>query len=1226
MTTPATSPATPFARPIPPVPSRRARRVRRVARAAGFVAGAVAVAGGAFVAVLHYQPAISATVGVAGPKLPVDQPAEPQPPLTNGLSLSERPWARNFDGGKLVSEFKADDYDPQPDGTVNVTHPKTKFYLSRGEYMLLTGDRGEIAFAKPAAGTAGGGMPSAMHAPSSGRLHHVHIERFASPTATRPTLTMDTDNVRFDNDTLRVYTEAIPATPGTPATTTRPAAPATPEVPADRVPVVVHGDDYDMDGTGLTLRWGGDSRLHLLEIAHGHRLTIRHPNALSGGTLADGAERPGRGFLPGVGDPVTDPAAKPPGSDLSLASADPAAAALALPPTTPPTTAAPDPPYRAVFNDDVRVTQGDPDANAAPPARTVAVGDVLTIDFLGGKAATTQPTTQPTTPPAKPAVAMAPPATGAPSRAPAVVTTAAPVATTGPAVAAATTRPKPEAEPITVYWTGKLRVTPLEAAPPMMPLAAGQAAVRLVGGPAVLTYNGAVAKAAVATFRNGDGAVRLDPSAECPTVTVEQPAKGASLECRALSFDPATSVATIFAPANRPATLKVPADRGRAGGPPSVMTATWADRGLLHVVNVGNNPGGVDHVDLIGDVHAADPQFKLDARRLLLDLDLLPPAPRPATRPTTGPTTGPSATTRPDETPPPPREQLRQLTAVGQVACRLLRPGEPDQGIDGDRLVIGLAPTLDGSSAPRTVVADRQPGGPQVRAFDATQAMFADHLEAVLAARPDGAATRPTTNATRATTTATKTATATASTHPADGSDPMAAVALDSLYAAGGVRAVLKNGSTATADTLRETTAADGRQLVELAGRAGARVEDDKHDVLVGSVLHVSPDRGVVVVDGPGTLRTIGHAATRPAATASTATAATATAAGGKDPAAGRPVDVSWTDALTFDGTANTADLVGHVVVHSVDADGTITTVTGDTAHVDLEDAAKATPAAGPSVAARARPAAADGAGAMGQKQVRAMTLSGRVHATSELDVLGTVVRHGELFGDTLIYTAADGLVRVPGRGRMFVENHRLPAAATVDTNAATGAAIPAAARPADGGGNRGAMAVRWRKGMAYDQAGDQITITGNAEVGFQQDTDRATPKSGPKAGPKDGPMQMRSDQLVIHLRKVAVGKTAAGQTAGQTTDPDKVQVADLLAVGGVHFWAKTVDVTCHSATFDPAAGILVARGSDAEPGHATDAGGRGVGSLDGGFDELEFDTAKEEVSHVTGINGTFRR
>ena len=119
-----TTPATTFARPIPPAPSRRARRVRRVAWAAGFMAGAVALAVGAFLAVLHFQPAISATAGGGPAKVPVDQPVDPQRPLIDGLSPSDRPWARNFDGGKLVSEFKADDYEPQPDHTVNVTHPK----------------------------------------------------------------------------------------------------------------------------------------------------------------------------------------------------------------------------------------------------------------------------------------------------------------------------------------------------------------------------------------------------------------------------------------------------------------------------------------------------------------------------------------------------------------------------------------------------------------------------------------------------------------------------------------------------------------------------------------------------------------------------------------------------------------------------------------------------------------------------------------------------------------------------------------------------------------------------------------------------------------------------------------------------------------------------------------------------------------------------------------------
>ncbi len=1093
----------PLARPT--LPRRPPARPKRVARSAALALAALAVAGGAFLAVLHFQPV---TVGTAGPSAragPAFEDVGPDPELAMGVAPGTGATLDAYDGGRLARQFTAVDYTPHKDGTVDVTRPVATFYLSGTQVMVLTGTTGRVRCDVPAGGATKGGMPTGMRTPDSGDLYHVHVDLCPAKGA-RPTLSMDTDNVHFDNDTLRLYTQRFTDPAGQP-------------VEADRVPVRIRGDDYDMDGTGLTVHWTGgvDPHLHLLEVAHGQRLTIKHPNA-AGLPAAATASGPAAGPTPAAG-----PAA--------LVSADPAAAALAVPPPKPPAV-----PYRAVFNDDVRIVQ---------LGRTVGLADVMTIDFLQGKSATTRPTTNPATDPTTVAATVAPADSPPPAAAdvPPPTTAAASRPVSAPAVVP--TRPaKPATDPITVYWTGKLRVTPLESTPPMMPLVAGQSVVRLAGVPASVSYNGATADAAVLTYRTLDDAVRLDPSAARPTVHVARQ-NGTTLAAPAVAFDPATSVATIRGPAE----LHVPVTGGQA------LTATWAGRGLLHVADAAaGSPMVVDHVDLLGQVRAQDPTFNLDAHRLLLDLDPVQPATRPATRLATRP-----ATTQPSGDP---QERLRRLTAIGDVACRLTHAGQPDRGIDGDRLVIGMAPAAGGQSTPHDVVADGR-----VRAFDAQQALHSDHLEAILL---PAATTRPTTRPATGPTT-----------RPTD--DPAGSVALASLYATGHVKAVLKDGSTAESDALREATAADGQQLVELSGTTPARVTDAKGDRLVGSPLHVAPDRGVVTVDGPGTL----HSAGKPTAPTP-----------GHPAEPGRPVDVSWVDALAFDNTANAADVVGHVLVKLVDAKGTVTTAVGDTAHIDFVDPAKPPalkPTAGkPAAAKPANPTAkpADD-GNLGSKQVKALTLVGHVHAVSELDVGLTVVRHGELFGDRLVYTAADGVARVPGPGKLFVENHR-----------------PPAATPADAGGNRGVMAVAWRDGLVYDPASDRITITGNARVGFQQDTTAAAAGS---------PMQMRSDVLVIYLRQAA---EVRGGPAGQ----DKARVSRMLATGAVHFRARTADIDCHQADYDPDAGRLVATGSDAEPGRAVDAGGRAVGSADGGFQSLLFDTVKQEVVGGRDVSGTFRR
>ena len=1073
---------------------------RRLARTAGFVLAAVAVAGAAFLAVLHFQPPVAPAVPAA-PLPPSALVVGPDPQLHNGLGPVGRPAFQNFDGGKLVSDFTADDLTPRKDGTVDVRQPRARFYTKDGGYLLVTGNTGVVSFG-PAGGDKASLMSPATKMPSTGNLYHVHIGMYPSPAAAEPTLTMDTDNVRFDNDTLRLYTEKIPPTG------------ADPEVAADRVPVVVRGADYDMDGTGLTLRLSvnpatHDRQLHLLEIAHGKRLTIRHPAAL--GSHDTPAPRT-----------TAAPAATPPGP--ALASADPAAVPLALPPAVPPPQA-----YRAVFNDQVRIAQGDPSA-AGRPDQTIGLGDVLTIDFVPKKSPDAKPTT---------ASAARP------------VTQPAPAAATTVAAMPPATRPaKLGEQPVTVYWTGKLRVTPWEPASTMMPLDAGQAAVRLAGRPATLTYGGATAIAAVATYRTADDAVRLEPSPACPVVHLSQPQKGMALDAQAVAYDPATSVATIVGPA----TLRVTEAARR-----TTMTATWADRGLLHVVNAGADPAGVDHVDLAGDVHADDPKFSLVSRRLLLDIDTSTPTTRPG---------GKSET------------QLRRLTAVGAVVCRLLRPGLPDEGIEGDRLVVGMAPGPDGTMAPRDVLAD----GRQVHAFDAQQALFADHLEAVLAPKPGDRPVSPplrggsATDNSRRQTPAKRGANGT--THPATGE--RAAVAVESMYATGHVKAVLKSGATATADTMRETTGRDGRQFVELFGTHGATVSDPKHGTLVGSVLHVNglldaADSGVVVVDGPGTMHTFGKPTTKPT---TTATGKPSTKPAGS--IGGRPIDVSWVDGLSFDSAANTADVVGHVLVKSVDANGTVSTAVGDRAHLEFEDDPKAKGGT-----AKPDKPKDDADENLGSRTLRSLTLVGHMVAESELDEGGKVVQFGRLKGDRLVYTAVDDVARVPGPGTLFVEKHK-----------------PAKPTPGKDDGKAGTMAIGWQGGLAYAHLTGLIHIVGDVRVGFQQDN----AKNG------GGPMQMRSDELTIEMRK------ATGADAG------KPQVSDLLATGAVHLTTATLDVHCHTADFKPDAGLLVATGSDAEPGRAVDTSGRGVGSAGGEFGELEFDTNQNTVRHVSDVNGSFRR
>jgi hypothetical protein len=155
-------------------------------------------------------------------------------------------------------------------------------------------------------------------------------------------------------------------------------------------------------------------------------------------------------------------------------------------------------------------------------------------------------------------------------------------------------------------------------------------------------------------------------------------------------------------------------------------------------------------------------------------------------------------------------------------------------------------------------------------------------------------------------------------------------------------------------------------------------------------------------------------------------------------------------------------------------------------------------------------------------------------------------------------------------------------------------------------GGKFGTTAVVWQGGLAYNELTDVIHIVGDVRVGFLQDG--AKPADG-------GPMKMRSDDQVIVMKRPAAGK-----------DGDKQSIQTLTATGGVHMTTRSLVVDCHQVVLTPDRNLMVAIGSDAEPGRAVDTGGKSVGGAGGGFGRLEYDTNQNAVTHVDGVNGSFRR
>ena len=1002
-----------------------------------------------------------------------------------GVGPGKYPSLVNYDHGQLSSKFNADDFTPQKDGSFIVKNPVAIYYMGKGQWMKVTGDTGTMYCDTAGPTQSNNLLVAPTGTPRNGTLHRVRVELYPEADSTQPTQWMETDNIRFDNDTYRMYTESYVDANGN-------------TIPADQVAVSIRGEQYEFDGNGLTMVWNGiNHRLEKLEVAHGKRLEIKDTTklALPGMAAPETAkavaqltplpvprERAGVRVIP-IADhyrlskhphPNPLPAYRERGPNQLIADTKP------LPKADPPT------PYRAVFHDQVQIKD---------PTRTLATADLMTVDFLQGS---TKPA--PSTPTVVNNAATPLPH---PVAAPTTAATELPSATTKPS----TTKPattKPMSGPITIYWTGRLVVQPIKDAP-ILPLSPGQSIVKLVGRPVHLTPEGSSVEASTAIYRNPDGAVQLLNSAAFPVVHLEQgkdlsATKKLTLDTAGINYDPAAAQALLTGP--NELNIRV-AEK--------MMNVTWANQGVLHVIRVPTQPNGVDQIDLSGDVVVKHPIFTLNSNRLKLNLDLLP---RPGAKPTEG------------------DEQLRLLTANDDVHCRLIHQGKPDEGIDGDQLIIRTDRTADKRTIPAEVIADGN-----VLAFDPDQKLTTDHLDALLVPKP----------------------VVKSATKPSD-QDVTGAVDLDSLEANTNnvgtmVHAILKGGATADAKHLHITTV-EGKKLVELSGDGGVKLDNQKGTWLTGPVVLITPDDSGLKVTGAGKMETIRTAATTQPASA----------------AKPNPIDVTWVDSMSLQGSKNIADVYGNVVVTNIDAAGTNSSIRGDNAHIDLMDAPR------PAKEDKKKPTTQpDAFGSnMGGKQVKALTLTGNVVGDSELHGPGGILqRQSNLFCDQLKYDSITSTATIPGPGKMLMENHRSDEKA--------------------GSSNRGNMAIAWDKKLTYNQTTQQIFIDGNTIVGFEHDNTK------PANQPPPAPMQLRAQHLIITLEKVP---NAGG-------DQNKLRLSKMNANGQVRFNANGANLTSDQVDYNPKDTTLTATGH----GRTVDT----KQNITGTFDSLIYDTVKEEVKQVKG-------
>jgi hypothetical protein len=744
--------------------------------------------------------------------------------------------------GEIAQEFRATKYEPvKGTNLVNVTSPEARFYLGRAEprqLLVINGTTGQVVLPGLSGKEKFKGGPQA--APSRGELRDVVIRLFNTSTDENPALVCTLPNAAFDNDTFRIYTEGYEYQGR--------------QIAADQVPVQVRGVDYDFDGRGLEIFWNErDRRLQSLTITHGEKLIIKHPSAMQqkktsttnpvaltpspagipegeggreGGAVRawhdKGTLSPTLSLSTGRGSLVDALASADPQSAGEVVRSHPPARRRAADAPKPATAPVPGkvmiirdratPVYRATFFDQVRIVQAD---------EQLASADVMHVDFLMNqnqdKGAATQPTEIPTPAPA-PVPEPVPPAHHAASSHKAAEKKK-PPAHPSPAAAAApapklptskpTPRPRvvattaptsqPDEQPLTVFWTGKLVVTPLdtEAAEPPT---SGNANITLLGAPAVLTRQGSRVECAAVHYRAGDGGFTLTSSAKLPVVTMRD-VNGAVITTPAIEYDGSGQTAVLRGKSH--ADVPLPSDDPKA--PPTMMHADWTHTCRLFMNGPNPQAMTIERAELDGDVNIDHPQ--VNGRSDSLELGFANETP------TTQPTTRPSST-------------LRDVVATSRVHYILTDEQQKKTTIDCQRLAIATVESPEHKLYPRTIDAT---GG--VHTYDDQQDLKAGELSIRLAPTTRPASTQPTTNPAKLDT---------------------SSFALESLLAQDNVVVTGKDGDTANSSQLVVETE-NGKRIVTLIGQPTATVKS-KQSTLTGPVIKFEPDSDRASVAGAGTM------------------------------------------------------------------------------------------------------------------------------------------------------------------------------------------------------------------------------------------------------------------------------------------------------------------------------------------------------------------------------------
>ncbi|HEX8323826.1 MAG TPA: hypothetical protein VF595_07915 [Tepidisphaeraceae bacterium] len=603
----------------------------------------------------------------------------------SGVGAGEGGWVQTFDKktGDLINEFRADHFDPPVNNQIHVVRPDARFYAKDGQVLTLRASYGDITMAQ---GAPSGNRLGAMQSqpPSHGTLHDVTLGLLETAESEEPILVATLPIVAFDNDTLRLNT----------VTMTKDGQ----EILADRVPITVRGRDYDFDGEGLTIRYNQrDRRLEFLEVAHGKRLVIKNAKAFSGSvpTADRGPLRiDGRPIELATADPEVAPRLTAEERErrrerriAATRRAAQTATRAPVVPNKPHETVA----YRATFNEEVRLLEGDASVGSA---------DRMTATFtFEPNAATTRPATQPASAPAAittqaEPLAAEPPATR-PARRAAVTQPSTDVAVTGPATrparrAATRAATKPTVSgPIEIQWAGKLTVVPQALAESGLRSAADRI-VELYGKPVNLRREGSTVVAAYVWAAVEGNRFRAAPDATTPHVTVRDPS-GTTLTTESIEADGDDAILH----GRSKAELVLASD-----GPPKTLRTTWTDFATIRITTK-DGKRGIERAVFRGQVDVQHPQLKLTSDTLALGFVPDPQQEQP---------------------------QLSTVRADGAVRASVTGEDGVEQKIAAATLDLGTAAKPDGTLAVRSMHAHGD-----VVASDPKLTLRADDLTTTLA-------------------------------------------------------------------------------------------------------------------------------------------------------------------------------------------------------------------------------------------------------------------------------------------------------------------------------------------------------------------------------------------------------------------------------------------------------------------------------------------------------------